>query len=126
MVPLHDFIIGDTRLPLLVLLTSVALLLLIACANVGNLLLVQAAGRERETSLRLALGAGRSRLVRQALAESVVLSLLGGGFGLALGWAGTRWLVRLQPPQMLRVHDFGVDTTVLAYVALITIASALV
>src|SRR5262249_17808109 len=65
-------------------------------------------------------------LVRQALAESVVLSLLGGGLGLALGWAGTHWLVRLQPSQMLRVHDFGVDTMVLAYVALITIASALV
>jgi putative ABC transport system permease protein len=126
MVPLHQYLVGDTRLPLLVLLTSVGLLLLIACANVGNLLLVQAAGRERETSLRLALGAGRARLVRQALAESLVLSLLGGACGLALGWMGTRWLVRLQPAGMLRVADFGVDTTVLGYVVAITIASALV
>ena len=63
---MHDFLVGDTRLPLLVLLTSVAFLLLIACANVGNLLLVQAVGRARETALRLALGAGRARLVRQA------------------------------------------------------------
>jgi predicted permease len=125
MVPLHQYLVGDTRLPLLVLLTSVAFLLLIACANVGNLLLVQASGRTRETSLRLALGAGRGRLVRQALAESLVLSLLGGAAGLALGWLGTRWLVRLQPPQMLRVHDFGVDGTVIVYVVSITIVSAL-
>jgi predicted permease len=125
MVPLHEYLVGDTRLPLLVLLASVAALLLIACANVGNLLLVQAAGRERETSLRLALGAGRARLARQALAESFVLSMLGGASGLALGWAGTHWLVRLQPPRMLRVHDFGIDTRVLAYVAAITIGSAL-
>jgi len=125
MVPLQDFLIGDSRLPLLVLLTSVAFLLLIACANVGNLLLVQAAGRERETALRLALGAGRSRLVRQALAESAVLATMGGALGLALGWAGTRWLVRLQPKGMLRVTDFGVDPAVLVYVVAISVASAL-
>jgi putative ABC transport system permease protein len=123
--PLQSFLVGDTRLPLLLLLTSVAFLLLIACANVGNLLLVQAAGREREAALRLALGAGRGRLVRQALAESLMLSLLGGSFGLALGWAGTRALVRLQPSGMLRVHDFGVDAAVLGYVLAITIASGL-
>jgi predicted permease len=126
MVPLHDFLIGDTRLPLLVLLTSVAFLLLIACANVGNLLLVQAAGREREAALRLALGAGRGRLVRQALVESMVLSVIGGACGLALGWIGTRLLVRLQPEKMLRVHDFGVDTSVLLYVVGITVVSGLV
>lgn len=125
MVPLHDFVVGDTRLPLLVLLTSVAFLLLIACANVGNLLLVQAAGRQREAALRLALGAGRGRLVRQALTESVVLSAIGGACGLAVGWAGARALVRLQPAGMLRVHDFGVDARLLAYVVAITIASGI-
>ncbi len=114
--PLQSFLVGDTRLPLLLLLTSVAFLLLIACANVGNLLLVQAAGREREAALRLALGAGRGRLVRQALAESLILSGLGGAAGLLLGWTGTRALVRLQPEGMLRVHDFGVDAAVLVYV----------
>lgn len=124
--PLHDFLVGDTRLPLLVLLTSVAFLLLIACANVGNLLLVQAAGREREVALRLALGAGRARLVRQALTESLVLSTVGGLCGLAVGWAGTRALVRLQPDRMLRVHDFGVDTSVLLYVLGITLLSGLI
>ncbi|MFI5229767.1 MAG: ADOP family duplicated permease [Gemmatimonadales bacterium] len=126
MMPLHDYLIGDTRLPLLVLLTSVAFLLLIACANVGNLLLVQAAGREREAALRLALGAGRARLVRQALTESLILSAIGGVCGLAVGWAGTRLLVRLQPANMLRVHDFGVDGPVLGYVVAITLGSALI
>jgi len=126
MLPLHDFLVGDTRLPLYVLLTSVALLLVIACANVGNLLLVQATGRQREASLRLALGAGRSRLVRQALTESGVLSIAGGVLGLALGWAGTRALVRLQPPRMLHVEQFGVDVSVLLYVGVITLASALI
>src|SRR6185437_2150911 len=92
----------------------------------GNLLLVQAAGREREAALRLALGAGRGRLVRQALVESMVLSVIGGACGLALGWIGTRLLVRLQPEKMLRVHDFGVDTSVLLYVVGITVVSGLV
>jgi predicted permease len=126
MMPLHDFLVGDTRLPLLILLTSVAFLLLIACANVGNLLLVQAAGREREASLRLALGAGRARLVRQALTESFVLSALGGACGLLVGWAGTRAFVRLQPARMLRVHDFGVDRGVILYVVGITMLSGLI
>jgi putative ABC transport system permease protein len=125
MQPLDEAMAGSTRLPLLVLLTSVALLLGIACANVGNLLLVQATGRQREASLRLALGAGRSRLVRQALAESLVLSALGGACGLAIGWAGTHLLVKLQPERMLPVRHFGVDTGVLVYVVLITITSAL-
>jgi predicted permease len=125
MTPLHEFLIGDTRLPLLVLLTAVGLLLLIACANVGNLLLVQAAGRGREAALRLALGAGRFRLVRQALTESLVLSAVGGGCGLALGWVGTHVLRGMQPPQMLRVSDFGVDRAVLGYVLLITTVSGI-
>jgi putative ABC transport system permease protein len=125
MMPLHDFLIGDTRLPLLVLLTSVVFLLLIACANVGNLLLVQAAGREREATLRLALGAGRARLVRQALTESLILSALGGALGLFIGWAGTRAFVHIQPAGMLRVHDFGVDRLVLSYVVGISVLAGL-
>ncbi|HEX6051654.1 MAG TPA: ABC transporter permease, partial [Gemmatimonadaceae bacterium] len=124
--PLREVLAGPTRLPLLLLQTSVVLLLLIACANVGNLLLVQAAGRQRETSLRLALGAGRSRVVRQALAESLVLSAVGGVGGLALGWMGTRVLVRMQPERMLPMQRFGVDGDVIAYVVVITIVAALV
>ena len=125
MVPLHAYLVGNTRQPLLVLLGAVALLLLIACANVGNLLLVQAAGRERELSVRIALGAGRQRIVRQALTESLVLSTLGGLAGLALGWAGTRALVSLQPEGMLRVRDFGLDWPVFGYVLALTTLSGL-
>ncbi len=125
MMPLHDAIVGDTRQPLLVLLGAVGLLLVIACANVGNLLLVHAGGRERETALRLALGAGRGRLVRQAFTESLVLSVLGGAAGLALGLWGTRALMSLQPPDMLPVHDLGVDWAVLGYVSLLAVGTGL-
>src|SRR6185503_15620949 len=98
--PLHEFLVGDTRTPLLVLLGAVALLLLIACANVGNLMLVKASGREREAALRLALGAGRRRLIRQALTESLVTSVAGGIVGVALGLWGTQALQALQPEGM--------------------------
>ena len=123
--PLHRFLVGDTRLPLLVLLAAVALLLLIACANVGNLLLVRAVGREREAALRLTLGAGRRRLAKQALTESLVLSVLGGIAGVVLGVVGTRALETLQPSGMLRVSHFAVDWAVLGYVLVIVAGSGL-
>ena len=125
MTPLHEFLVGDTRTPLLVLLGAVALLLLIACANVGNLMLVKASGREREAALRLALGAGRRRLIRQALTESLVTSMAGGIAGVALGWWGTQALQALQPEGMLRVGKFEFDWIVLGYVLLITTVSGL-
>jgi putative ABC transport system permease protein len=123
--PLQQFLVGDTRLPLLVLLAAVGLLLLIACANVGNLLLVRAVGREREAALRLTLGAGRRRIAKQALTESFVLSALGGVAGVALGIAGTRVLASLQPEGMLRVSHFAVDWPVLGYVLALVVASGL-
>src|SRR6185503_2477199 len=115
MKPLHSFLVGDVRQPLLALQIAVGLLLLIACANVGNLLLVRAADRERESVVRLALGAGRGRLVRQALSESLVLSTLGGVSGIALGWAGTRLLSAMQPEGMLPVGNIGVNVSVLLF-----------
>lgn len=125
LVPLHEYLIGDVRPALLILQAAVALLLLIACANVANLLLVQAAGREREASLRLTLGAGRSRLVRQALTESLVLATLGGMAGLALGWWGTRALAVLQPAQMLPVAEVSMDWRVLVGILALTTGTGL-
>jgi predicted permease len=123
--PLHEFLVGKTRQPLLVMLGAVAVLLLIACANVANLLLVRAAGREREAALRLALGAGRGRLLRQALVESALLAGLGGTAGLALGWWGTRVLLALQPTGMLPVTDVAMSWRVIAYVTAATALCAL-
>ncbi len=125
MEPLHDYRIGSTRTPLLVLLGATGLLLLIACANIGNLLLVRAASREREVVLRRALGAGRSRVARQTLTESLVLSAAGGAVGLALGWWGTRALVALQPPGLLPVSDVQPDLRVFGFVLAMTTLSAL-
>ncbi len=113
--PLHEFLVGTTRLPLLVMFGAVAALLLIACANVANLLLVRAAGRERESAVRLALGAGRGRLFRQSLAESAVFAGLGGVAGLAVGWWGTRVLGALQPRGMLPMQNIAMSWTVLLY-----------
>lgn len=125
MAPLHDFLVGETRTPLLVLLGAVGLMLLIACANMGNLLLVRATGRRRELGVRAALGAGRGHLVRQMLAESAVLAVLGGLCGIALGIAGTRLLERLQPEGLLWVTRFPVDGGVVAFGVITTAAAAL-
>jgi predicted permease len=125
MQPLHGFLVGDVRQPLVALQIAVGLLLLIACANVGNLLLVRAADRERESVVRLALGAGRGRLVRQALSESLVLSTLGGVSGIALGWAGTRLLSAMQPEGMLPVGNIGVNVSVLLFALGVAVASGL-
>ena len=113
---LHEFLLGNTRTPLLVLLGAAGLLLLIGCANVGNLLLVKATGRQREIAVRAALGAGRFRLIRQLMTESLVLSIIGGTAGLFLGIAGTRLLVQLQPPGMLPDANVGVDARVVGFV----------
>ena len=118
--PLHDYLVGSARLPLAVAFGAAAFLLLIACGNIANLLLVRATARSREAAVRRALGAGRGRLVRQALTESLVLAAIGGAAGLALGWRGTRALVSLMPPDLLPVHDVAMNWGVLGFVFVVT------
>jgi len=123
--PIRDWIVGDTKKPLVILLAAAGILLLIACANVGNLLLVHALGRSRDVSLRFALGATRGRVARQALTESLVLSAIGGAAGFAVGWMGARGLLAMQPSGMLPVTDIQVDYRVWLFTILLTTLSGL-
>lgn len=117
--PLRDAIVSDVRSSLFVLIGAVCFVLLIACANVANLLLVRATGRRREIAIRAAMGAGRGRIIRQLLTESVLLAVIGGAIGLLIGFVGVRALLALNPGNIPRIGEHGaavgVDWRVLVF-----------
>jgi len=120
---LDDVVVGHVRLALYVLLGAVSFLLLIACANVAHMLLARAAARQREIALRAALGAGRGRLLRQLLTESLVLALIGGAAGVGLAAAALRALVAISPGNLPRLETAGLDPSVLVVTALVSLAT---
>jgi putative ABC transport system permease protein len=121
--PLHDRVVGDIKPGLLALFGAVAFVLLIACANIANLLLARGSARGRELAVRVALGAGRGRVVRQLLTESLLLAAIGGAAGLLIGVWAVDALVAMAPANAPRVEEIGLDRTVFAFAALLTVVT---
>ena len=117
LVPLHEWLVGDVRPALLVLFGAVGLVLLIACANFASLLMMRAVAERQELVIRAALGAGRGRLIRKTLTESVLLSVLGGAAGLLFAKLGTSMLLALRPEELARLSGIHMDTRVLLFVS---------
>ncbi len=124
--PLRDRLVRDSRGLLGTLLGAVGLVLLIACANIANLLTVRGTSRQRELAVRSTLGAGSGRLARQLLAESLALAALGGVAGVALAAAGARTLVSLLPPATPRLHEVALDGAALGFTVLLTLMTGLI
>ena len=126
LVPMLEDIVGDVRPALLILLGAVALVLLIACANVANLLLARAAARSREIGIRTALGASRTLIIRQLLAESFLLALIGGAGGLLLAWWGVDLLRAFGPRDVPRLTEIHINVAVCAFTSVLAVVSTLV
>jgi len=114
-VPLKDSIVGDVGKVLWILMATIGIVLVIACANVANLLLVRTESRQQELAIRAALGAGWDRIARELFAESVTLGLLGGVLGLGLAYGAIRWLVALAPANLPRLNEIAIDPSVLLF-----------
>ena len=123
--PLKQDVVGDVGRTLWVLMGAIAVVLLMACANVANLLLVRAAARQQEFAIRAALGARWTRVARQLLVESVTLALVGGALGLGLAFGGLRVLVAIGPANLPRLSEISIDPVVLAFALTISVASGL-
>lgn len=123
--PLSDDVVGDIGQVLWVLFGTVGVVLLVACANVANLFLVRAEGRQQELAVRLALGAGLRRVAAELLSESRLLGLVGGALGLALAYGGIQLLVALEPARLPRLDEIGLDPIVLAFTLAISVAAGL-
>jgi predicted permease len=122
---LQQSLVGTERPALLLLFACVGVVLLVACVNLANLMLARATAREREFTVRSALGSGRARLVRQLLTESVVIALIGGALGLALALGGARWMAASLPPNMPRTADVRFDGGVFAFTAVLSIVTGI-
>src|SRR6266851_3223055 len=126
LVPLHEWLVGDVRAALLVLFGAVGLVLLIACANFASLLMMRAVAERQELVIRVALGAGRGRLVRKTLTESLLLSVFGGAAGLLFAKWGTSLLLALRPEELARLSGIHMDTRVLLFVLVVSVLTGIV
>ncbi|MFY9611403.1 MAG: ABC transporter permease [Blastocatellia bacterium] len=124
-VSLQEKVVGNVRQGLLVLMAAVGFVLLVACANVANLCLTRGATRKKELAIRVALGAGRRRMIQQLLTESIVLALAGGGLGLLLSLWGIDALRALAPANLPRIEEIGIDRTVLGFTLIVSLTTGL-
>lgn len=125
-IPLHEDLIGDVRPALLVLFSAVGFVLLIACANVANLMLARGANRQKEIAIRIALGAPRARIVRQLLSESILLAVVGGLLGLLLASWGSQILVQLSSGSLPNSSEIGIDKWALGFTLLISFGAGII